>query len=107
MKIHIERDVLARSMKFYFYQKKEFNKIAVAKPIKLTFETMDDGTAVNEPTMEISEVFGNNIFQEMVDSLYEQGFIPSQLSEQHKQATEILEVKDAHLEDMRKLVFKE
>jgi len=74
----------------------------VAKPMKLEFEKVDPSKVVEEPTLRIGVEFSEDFFPALAAALDSQGI----KTENDHKIQGLLEAKESHLQDMRKLVFE-
>lgn len=71
---------------------------SIAEPVKFVMKRHEPGTLITDPTIDLS-------YQEarqLMDALWQAGVRPSE----HKSTSGEVRRLEAHLEDMRKLVFK-
>ena len=102
MKIFITTNAWADTHDIYIIEEGH-NKRYVAKPMNLEFVELNEHE-VSEPSIKISRVFGKetNFLQALSDALDKAGYSPITVEENKGE----LKATKVHLEDMRKLVFK-
>jgi hypothetical protein len=105
MKVHIERNWATGDWCFYFFDHLG-DRFYFGKPMELVMEEKSDydrgiplGT---EPTLRIGSRY-EDVLGALAKALAEAGF---RNDAGEKELTTVLNAKDAHLEDMRTLVFK-
>jgi len=74
---------------------------SVAKPMKIVFERLEPGQAIEGPTLSIPINAGREFLQSLREALDSLGVQPKNESKNEG----ILEAQTKHLEDMRRLVF--
>lgn len=88
-----------------YYQEGE--KIFIIKPLgKLTVEEYKPGVDF-EPTLSLDNNTANDFFRAMAEVAEERGILTEKQEKADVKTAGILESTKYHLEDMRKLVFKE
>lgn len=101
MKASIRFDPTFAGMSIYLYEDRPEGRFVV-KPTELEVEAVDYNREV-EPTFRFSEHSGYEFLNSLVNALVQCGFKPDEIKAHDKQVEAI----KAHLEDMRRLVFKE
>lgn len=96
-KIIIERPYYTDTVQIWFV-KFEGDKIFVAKPMQLNFEQVEKSSSKGNPTLEISGYYSQEFLEALKLAVEGKTVI---LLEGELKATKY------HLEDMRKLIFKE
>ena len=103
MKIYITPNNWQDTFEIYIVEEHN-GKRYIAEPMELKFKEHTEGE-VTKPSISISRVFGKetNFLQSLSDALANAGYEPKSVEENKGE----LKATKFHLEDMRKLVFKE
>jgi len=104
MRVFINSNEWSDSYEVYIIEENYEGKRFIAKPMNLEFKEHKEGDR-EEPSIKISRVFGKetNFLQALSDALSKAGYSPIFVEENKGE----LKATKTHLEDMRKLVFKE
>ena len=106
MKVHIERNWGTGDWCFYFFDRRG-DRFYLGKPMELVMEEKsgyEHGIRLGEePTLRVSVDY-EDVLGALAKALAEAGF---RNDAGEKELATVLKAKDAHLEDMRTLVFKE
>ena len=101
MKVAIRYDDIGRTLQVYMYM--DVGGVRKrAKPVVLEFEEVEEAMH-REPTMSVTGEFADEFMQAFAEELASHGI---KTDNDHKIAG-LLEAKNDHLEDMRKLVFNQ
>jgi len=79
-----------------------YRKIYVAKPVKLEWVEHEEGGDIEAPTLKFDRYASEDFMKAMAEALDQQGI----KTENDHKIKGLLEAKEAHLQDMRTLVFK-
>jgi hypothetical protein len=101
IKVRIYKDPLTDMVKIGVFAKNGDGKRLIAKNIDLVFEPIGECEVV-KPTIELSNEFAYDFLQALTDALNNEGYVPKEKSFLEGK----IEATEKHLEDMRKLVFK-
>lgn len=103
MRVRIERLEYSAAAGIWIFERTQ-DRVAVAKPVTLEFVDQGDGGAFRlpDPTLTIPYSKEAEFFQNLADELRNQGVKPK---DQHRLEGTI-EATREHLNDMRRLVFK-
>lgn len=102
MKVSIYREPMGGLSILLFEENKMSGKTYVVKPVKIEFVEIDESSAI-DPTIKLSMNNSHNFLQSLADAIDEYGIRPSKKPPLENELSAV----KYHLEDMRKLVFKE
>ncbi len=105
MKIFINPNLWQDTFEVYIVEENVNGKLYVAEPMELKFKELNNGESVAKPSIRISRFSGKetNFLQALSDALAKAGYEPKTVEENKGE----LKATKIHLEDMRKLVFKQ
>lgn len=90
-------------MDIYIYRPLCRGKTQIVKPIALELEEIGEGTNPAAPTLRLNRFEGEELLKSFAEACDERGI---KTDNDHK-IRGLLEAKEAHLQDMRRLVFEE
>lgn len=102
LKVHIEHDEKFRGTAIYLYGKDKGGEFVI-EPMDLVVRHYEQSERLDQPTLVFSGRDGEVFLQSLAQSLVTLGFKPDELKAVESEKAAI----SYHLEDMRKLVFKE
>jgi hypothetical protein len=73
---------------------------------RCTLEKIEPGAAITEPTLDIDGRSATELIQSFLDEAWEKGFRPTKEKRTREQVEKEMARLEAHLEDMRRLVFE-
>ena len=100
MKVKIRRDIYGDGIGIVFYYKQN-GKAYSATPVSLDFKEVDEGADI-DPTIRLGSEIARDFLDAMANELDRHGV----KTENDFKVQGLLEAKEKHLQDMRKLVFK-
>ncbi len=101
-KVHLEHDPHINGTKLYIFRDLDDGRVEYFKPT-LIESTIQEAGLILEPTMQFSHRLGDRFLQELSDALVRVGFKPDAITVKEGEVAAMR----YHLEDMRKLVFKD
>ena len=105
MKIKINKQPFSDSLSVLLYSDKDRKRYAV-KPVNLIAKEIKEGTSI-EPTFSIPSWEAHEFLKSMAELCEEMGIKTDKQLQEESKNKGVLEATKYHLEDMRKLVFKE
>ena len=102
LKVHIEHDARFRGTAIYLYGKDAQGEFVI-EPVDLVSRHFEAGEALDRPTLIFSGRDGEEFLQSLAENLVRIGFKPDELKAKAGELSAVT----YHLEDMRKLVFKD
>ena len=103
LKVRIEYDPCILGTNIWIYDEKPDGSIQIVSPLDLSIRTeYKRGVMVVDPTLRLSRTDGEDFLNSLSNALVIAGFKPDELKAHNKETSAI----KYHLEDMRKLVFK-
>ena len=101
IKVHIEHDPRFRGTAIYLYGKDNEGEFVI-EPMNLIQRHYKLGEALNQPTLVMDGLRGEEFLQSLCSELVRLGFKPDELKASNQQIDAI----KYHLEDMRRIVFE-
>jgi len=102
LKVHIEHDARFRGTAIYLFGKDKDGEFVI-EPMDLVMRHFEEGEAIYRPTLVFSGRDGEEFLQSLAENLVCIGFKPDELKAKAGELSAVI----YHLEDMRKLVFKD
>ena len=102
LKVHIEHEPTFRGTAIYLFGKDRDGEFVV-EPMELKLRHYTPGDPLDSPTLRFEGREGTAFLQALVQALVQIGFKPDEIKASEGQISAI----KYHLEDMRKLVFKQ
>lgn len=101
-RLFIDRNLCRGKFEFFFIQRNlQRGTVAVAQPIVMDVLEAEDNQMLQQDPIFTIDLNDKTFMQELIDELWNLGIRPSNA----KVSNDLIEAKDQHLEDLRKIAF--